>query len=266
MTTSTCNLPSRTRPDPKNLRYVPDRRIRTQSASSNAERIAEWIRTGGGRDTKPDEHALFAALQTCAYRAARRAGRRPISERERSAWAGKWKVMREYLVQKNLGLAYAMVSRFHPLYAHEDDLVSEALSTLAKSVECFNPWKGFRFSTYACNAIFRSLVRCDQRERKYRRVFPVQHDVELDLPVPPPDPRPAANAERLNRALKRNTGNLTDLESNILGRRFPLERKPGLTLEEIGNLVGLSKERVRQIEKLALSKLRAALNEDPLFG
>ena len=71
--------------------------------------------------------------------------------------------------------------------------------------------------------------------------------------------------ERLHRVLDRNLGELTDLESRILSKRFPADRAPRLTFQQIGDTVGLSKERVRQIQNIALSKLREVLAEDPVL-
>ncbi len=70
-------------------------------------------------------------------------------------------------------------------------------------------------------------------------------------------------ADRLNRALDQNLGELTERESDILGRRYPLDGELGLTLGEIGARIGLSRERVRQIEKTALNKIRVVLEADP---
>ena len=51
----------------------------------------------------------------------------------------------------------------------------------------------------------------------------------------------------------------------MLAQRFPLDGERGATLGTIGRAVGLSKERVRQIQNGALHKLRAILNADPLL-
>lgn len=49
-------------------------------------------------------------------------------------------------------------------------------------------------------------------------------------------------------------------EQEIIKRRFGIEDEEPKTLEQIGNVMGFSKERIRQIENLAIQKLRRAKN------
>jgi RNA polymerase sigma factor (sigma-70 family) len=124
---------------------------------------------------------------------------------------------------------------------------------------------GFRFSTYACNAIARSLLRIRKQASRHHERFPVQHDVSLEQPDEPEDQHTELAVERLNRVLRRNLGELTELESQVIAQRFPPGPEPRLTYREIGEAVGLSKERVRQIQNVALDKLREVLSQDPML-
>lgn len=49
---------------------------------------------------------------------------------------------------------------------------------------------------------------------------------------------------------------LTDKEKNVIIQRFSLDNKPRRTLESIGQQFSVTRERIRQIEKIALGKLR----------
>jgi len=158
-----------------------------------------------------------------------------------------------------------MLGRIRSCDEDEDDRLSEAMYGLARAVERFNPWRGYRFSTYACNAIFRSLVRRGKRHRQYRALFPVQHDVRLERPSELPDSQAALYAERLSRAMSANLARLTELEATIIAERFPRDREDRLTLQKIADGLGLCKERVRQIQDLALRKLRVILEDDPIL-
>ncbi len=252
--------------NPEQLWYVSDRRIRTKTAAEDAKRIAEWILSSREDEQAPDEQALFAALHTAAFRAAsaKHAGRH-LPRREREQWVQRWQTIREYLVERNLGLVYSMISRFAASNVDEDDLLSDAMFGLTRAVDRFDPWRGFRFSTYACNVIARALMRRGRQETNYRRLFPVQHDISFERPANLPDPQMELYVERLHRALNENLGELTDLESRILAQRFPTNRQTRLTFKEIGDTIGLSKERVRQIQNIALEKLRDVLAEDPVL-
>lgn len=75
-----------------------------------------------------------------------------------------------------------------------------------------------------------------------------------------PDTRPATDtllatvsmSEKIEEALK----NLTDREEDILRMRFGIGYDESYTLDEIGSRYSLTRERIRQIERRALKKLR----------
>jgi RNA polymerase sigma factor (sigma-70 family) len=245
------------------LRFVGDRRAMTKTAAEKAVELAEVLASGQAVE-KTDEGVFFSALQTCAYRAMRRGGRPAAVPSERTEWVERWRLLREHLVEKNLGLVYAMMSRFRAGEVDWEDLRSEALYALMRAVEGFNPWVGFKFSTYACNAIARSLIHVARKADRYRSRFPVECDEWQERPAQVDD-RSALYADRLTLALKENLGELTEREALILGWRFPLDGGSALTLGEVGSAIGLSKERVRQIQKSALGKLRKVIEADPVL-
>lgn len=253
--------------DAKTLWYVSDARIRTAQASERARAVVDWIESGCGPEMNPDEHTLFVALHTCAYRAARPERGKRIPAAERTAWARRWQIMREHLVQRNTGLVHSMIARHGASQADPDDLLSEGMFALSRSVQRFNPWAGYRFSTYACNAIWRALLRMRKVASRQHQRFPTQPDEVLEEPLEAEGERgdKSLRIERLNDALDRNLADLDDLEAKVLAKRFPRTGQPGLTYKEIGEAVDLSKERIRQIQNNALAKLRDVLEQDPML-
>ncbi|MFW5829711.1 MAG: sigma-70 family RNA polymerase sigma factor [Planctomycetota bacterium] len=65
--------------------------------------------------------------------------------------------------------------------------------------------------------------------------------------------------------LQERLGNLSDREAEILRYRFGLDDYPVLTLEEIGKIFSLTRERVRQIEAKSLQQLRDMIPSDSVL-
>jgi len=245
--------------------YVPEGWKPDRQDCRQALAICQWIRTRSGLDEEPGEKELFVAMHTCAYRAGVRTRGSAGSEQERSEWRERWQQIRGHIVQRNLGLVYTLIGRLGSGVLDEDDRQSDAMYALTRAVDRFNPWKGYKFSTYACNVIARFVMRHNKKESRYRRTFPVNNDVSMERPVRQTESGTALYVERLQRVLQHNTGALSELEYRILDHRFPPAVEQRLTFSEIGRVVGLSKERVRQIQNTALLKLRRALSEDQVL-
>lgn len=244
----------------KPLRFLEDRRVRSQKAAADAIRVSERLEAGQTEELSETE--LFAAYQACAYRASGKHRGKKIPPAESAQWLDRWKRLRDYIVEQNLGLVYTMILRFKAKHLDWDEQRSEAYLAMVRAVDGFNPWSGFRFSTYACNAITRSLIHLSKRTNKYRARFPLEHEAWLERPTRS-DGWAELFADRLRRALENNLGELTEREAVVLGWRFPLRGGRSLTLGEIGDAIGLSKERARQIQDQALNKLREVLEADP---
>ena len=55
-------------------------------------------------------------------------------------------------------------------------------------------------------------------------------------------------------------GALSDKEQNVINLRFGLEDNKLKTLQEVGNILGYTRERVRQIQNIAVDKIRNKYN------
>jgi RNA polymerase nonessential primary-like sigma factor len=84
---------------------------------------------------------------------------------------------------------------------------------------------------------------------------------EDELPhAPNPDPAAALAAQVDAAALRRALVHLEPREQQVLGLRFGLGGEDGAKLSEIGVVLHLSRERVRQIERKALERLRSLMD------
>jgi len=81
-----------------------------------------------------------------------------------------------------------------------------------------------------------------------------------------PEPEEEANASLLKEQLSEALESLTPREQRVIELRFGLGNEDSRTLEEVGTELGLTKERIRQIEKEALAKLRHPSRSRKLIG
>ena len=70
--------------------------------------------------------------------------------------------------------------------------------------------------------------------------------------------------EHMKEGIKQLLGTLTARESRVLGLYFGLNGETPMSFEEIGKSLKLSRERVRQINGIALAKLRNVHNVNDL--
>lgn len=227
-----------------------------------------------GRLTPDDEVLLFKQLHFCGYKLSAlytQAGKRPTKtlREEFFKWVNRYNLIRTRIIEANLGLVYDMIGRTRFEVLERDEMTSEGMMALLRAADTFDPWRGYRFSTYACNAIIRAFSRAAMMDTKRRSKVAGPFDVEFeksDAQETMRTDQESLYAERLGQILHLDNADLTDVEKTVLERRFPFnEDKPRQTLEDIGRKMRVSKERVRQIQLSAIAKLRRAIRNDPVL-
>lgn len=188
---------------------------------------------------------------------------------DHSAEILKWHRMadriREQIAETNLALVLAMAKRTRMSEVDFADLVSEGNMALLRAVDKFDAGRGYKFSTYACRAILKAFSRQGMKLSKYRQRFPTDFDPKLEksnfLEVKRSTFEKDA-AEEVKRIVFENRADLSDVERTVIEHRFGLESgeldKP-MTLEQVGQIIGVTKERVRQIQNKAMEKIRLQL-------
>jgi len=173
-------------------------------------------------------------------------------------------VVKNRIIRANLRLVVSIARRHLPGQTSQRlfELISDGNISLMRAVEKFDYSRGFRFSTYASWAIMRGYARSVPEEATRMTRFQTGRDELLaDLG----DRGRGAESvevdqESVRSAVAGGLRVLDDRERCIVTHHFGLARGgEAKTLEQLGRDLGLSKERVRQIELRALAKLRGAL-------
>lgn len=214
--------------------------------------------------SKADEQRMFLAYNLARCRAAqaqREAATRKAALVGLTLWANRADHLREYLTRINLSLVpYVFhLRRDRLIYLDADDALALGMSALLRAIDGFNVANGFKFSTFAVRIIINEMSRSGQRAAK-RAMAPLgKGDYQLS-DGGRGDPVTAAQVKddlaKLRRVLAENKVELTSAERKVLKHRFR-DGKP-MTHKDCGTMLGVTKERARQIELQALAKLRTA--------
>ncbi len=190
--------------------------------------------------------------------------------REIVLWYARVKDTREIITQANLALVLAMAKRTRMSEVDFGELVSEGNMALLRAVEKFDIGRGFKFSTYACRAILKAFSRIAMKTSRYRQAFPTEFDPAMEKSNYQETKRADVEqdaVEELQRIIGENRAQLSDVEKTVIQARFAINRgqdAPAMTLEEVGRVIGVTKERVRQIQNKALEKLRTTIETEVL--
>lgn len=247
--------------------------------------LAELGALGGSPEIKTatlnsaQELKLFLRMNYARFRMAKTllqfAGKRLTANAAAEVlwWHAQAIAARCEIVQANVPLVLAMAKRTRLGNIDYAELISEGNMALLRSVDKFDCARGFKFSTYACRAILKSFSRVAMKTSRYRGRFPTEFDPSLEKSDFLDQQRLGVEVDcvdELRGILSQNTADLNEVEVKVIQARFAIgqaiegQTDGPKTLEQVGLLIGVTKERVRQIQNRALAKLRSKLQDDYL--
>jgi RNA polymerase primary sigma factor len=174
---------------------------------------------------------------------------------------------RDRLVKSNMRLVISIVKKFVNAHNGFDDLLSDGIIALMRAVDKFDVGLGFRFSTYATQVVRRnSYRRVMEKQKERQRTTLSVHDAGVDISDEHRAPGMSeARWEALRGRLATMLDRLDRREKLIIRARFSLGGHRNVqTLQKLADRLGVSKERIRQLEKRALDKLKDMADLSPI--
>ena len=169
------------------------------------------------------------------------------------------------IIRANLRLVVSIAKRHVGQSENFFELVSDGNISLIRAVEKFDFARGNKFSTYASWAIMKNFARTIPDEHRHRDRFRTSHTEMFAATEDARSDQYEQETDHLQRRsqIDRILTRLDEREQRIIIDRFGLTRgEEPRTLKQVGSSMGVTKERIRQIEARALNKLRRAAKED----
>jgi RNA polymerase primary sigma factor len=168
--------------------------------------------------------------------------------------------VKEQLINCNMRLVVSIAKRHVAQADNFFELLSDGNVSLIRAVEKFDYSRGNKFSTYASWAIMKNFARSIPEEKHRRERYVTGHEELFEVA---PDMRTdeqecLASAEQATHKVNRLLALLDPREREIIRMRAGLDNNSeGMTLEKIGEKLGITKERVRQLNVRAMKKMRS---------
>ncbi|MBW2458345.1 MAG: sigma-70 family RNA polymerase sigma factor [Deltaproteobacteria bacterium] len=197
------------------------------------------------------------------------------ARQQMAAARGRARDASEMMTQGNLALVVYVAKSYRGRGVPMADLIQEGNITLMRAVERFDPDRGARLGTYATAWLHRSMQRAVRSlSRTVRLAESAKNARSCSVPIDEPlgedrlsltdvlyaddavAPDDLAAREQLRGRARRHIDRLPPQEALVVRRYFGVGQSDTESLRAIGDDLGVSRERVRQIKEAALGKLK----------
>lgn len=185
---------------------------------------------------------------------------------------------RNILVEKNMRLVAHMIKKYDCAEKDTQDLISVGTIGLIKAVNTFNPDKKIRLATYAAKCIDNEILMMLRNDKKKMQELSLYEPIGTDkegnditfIDVVGDETRDDVGemltAEQLKCIYDNMDNILTEREKTIIIGRFGLFGSKEMTQNELAAKLNISRSYVSRIERHALNKLYALLENKKLIG
>ncbi len=177
---------------------------------------------------------------------------------------------RNILIEHNLRLVAHIIKKYYTQSADQEDLLSIGTIGLIKGISSFKPEKQVRLATYAARCVENEILMYFRSQRKNQGEMSLSDSIDTDKEgnalqlmdvvgvddTMLEDLHDKENAQRLHAVIRQQ---LSGREAEIIRLRYGLGGTIPLTQREIASAFGISRSYVSRIEKRALEKLHAAM-------
>lgn len=183
------------------------------------------------------------------------------------------KTARDKVISHNLRLVVHIVKKYsHSLEA--DDLISVGTIGLIKAVDTFDYTKGAQLSTYASRCISNEILMLIRANKRHKDVISLNsvcntsndgNDIELEDIIPANEREVYEQVEQsclIDKAREAIESQLTDVEKDVIYKRYGIINDDGMTQREVAKGLGISRSYVSRIESKALKTIKRALDPE----
>ena len=200
---------------------------------------------------------------------------RPLKHEEEKEYLDRWLAgdleARNILIEHNLRLVAHIVKKYYQ-NADADDLISIGSIGLIKGINTYRPDKGVRLATYASRCIENEILMAFRAKRKTAGDVSLSEALDtdedggglliMDVIATEDDLAEQIGRKELCKSLRENIERcLDEREARIIRLRYGLDGTGPMTQLETAQKCDISRSYVSRLEKRALKKLRAALEE-----